>query len=131
MSTGPSSCGVVQLATTSGDENEDDVMAMVLAPTLLLTGDWPDTSAKNFKPFSYYADLIKERNDEALAPEQIQMTLAAMDRCFGDKSVRKMSEAQIISNFGAPDQKMERPGWTIYVYRIQGGRYGERRLLRE
>ena len=94
----------------------------------MITGDQPDTKAENFKPLSYYAGLIRARNDEEMTSVRAKEILAAMDRCFGDKDVKKMSVGKAESLFGPPDEKMHRSGWMILVYRIRGGKYGERWL---
>jgi hypothetical protein len=100
----------------------------MINPVSAIVGIHPDTTAENFKPFSYYAGLIRARNDEEMSSARAEDILAAMDRCFRDKNVKKMSEQKAESLFGPPDERKTKSGWDILIYRIQGGKYGERWL---
>jgi hypothetical protein len=120
------SCGVYQTAVD--DSPDHDAAWALINPVSAIVGIHPDTTAQNFKPFSYYAGLISSRNDEEMTPVRAKEILSAMDRCFGDKDVKKMTVQKAESLFGPPDEKKVASGWTILVYRIQAGKYGERWL---
>ncbi len=113
------SCGVAQLATESDEDRENSTFMMALAPVLLITGDYPDTTAKNFKPFSYDAGLIRARDSAVPNSKETDEILAAMDRCFRMSSVKRMPETEVYANFGPADQRFIKDGQVIYVYRIQ------------
>jgi len=120
------SCGLYQ--AVRDEDSTQGYSFLGLNPVSAITGV-SDTTAENFKPFSYYSDLVQTRNEGAMTPDRAKDVLAAMDRCFGDKAVKKMTEGKIISLFGPPDEKTTQSGWVVYIYRIQGGKYGERWLV--
>jgi hypothetical protein len=113
------SCGVYQVATARDeDERDSTAVIMAIAPVLLITGDYPDTTANNFKPFSYYAELIRQRNAFVPTTQETNEMLAAMDRCFRMPNVKRMSERELDLNFGPADRKMTHAGSLVYVYEI-------------
>jgi len=120
------SCGVYQTAVDTSPDH--DAAWALTNPVSAIVGIHPDTTAQNFKPFSYYAGVISSRNEGEMTPVRSKEILSAMDRCFGEKDVKKMSEQKAESLFGPPDERKATSGWTILVYRIQGGKYGERWL---
>ena len=120
------SCGLYQ--AVRDEDSTQGYSFLGLNPVSAITGV-SDTTAQNFKPFSYYAGIIRARNENEMTLDRAKKILAAMDRCFGDKGVKKMSEGKLTSLFGLPDEKTMQSGWVVYIYRIQGGKYGERWLV--
>ena len=115
---------------TSGDSDEGETKAvmMAMAPVLLVTGYYPPTDSESFKPFAHYAELIRTRNQGEMNKTRAREILVAMDRCFGDKDVKKMSKQKLLALFGPPNDEKVRGGWKILIYQIQGGKFGERWL---
>jgi hypothetical protein len=128
------SCGVYQVVTADPNDDEQGMRAamILMAPPLLITGDWPSTTDKNFKPPSYYTDLIRERHDGAMTNKRADEVLAAMDRLFHDKKIKAMPEVKTEEMFGPPDKRTVRSGSKIDVYQFQSPRgLQERWLVRE
>ena len=70
------------------DSTDHEATAFNLTnPVSAIVGTWPDTRPQNFKTISEDAELIRARND-ARTPAIANDILAAMDRCFGDKTVK-------------------------------------------
>ena len=125
------SCGAIQLAANYNDEEKEEGNAfmMAIAPVLLITGDYPDTKDKNFKSLGYYADEIKGRDAGEMNRRRANEILAAMDRCFADKSVKKLTRQQVENLFGPADEIKIESDRRIYVYKIGGGQFGKRWLV--
>jgi len=120
------SCGVYQAVT---DDSDDHLAALALiTPITAVTGLWPDTRDKNITPLSADEGLIRARDEGEMTPQRAKEILTAMDRCFGDTNIKKMSWPKAESLFGPPDEVKHQSGWTILVYRIQQGKFGERWL---
>jgi hypothetical protein len=112
------SCGVYQ--AVHDEDSTQGYSFLGLNPVSAITGT-SDTTTENFKPFSYYTKLIRTRNTESATPARIEEILVAMDRCFRDPSVKKMSERQIISLFGPADKMVRENGELTYFYEIEDG----------
>lgn len=74
----------------------------------MISGDFPSTQVD--QPLTYYAGLIKARNQGALTSERARDILIAMDKCFHDHSVKKMKESQVLFLFGTPDARLVQAG---------------------
>jgi hypothetical protein len=125
------SCGVYQVVTADPNSDEDGMRAamILMAPPLLVTGDWPDTSSKNFKPLSYYAELILTRHGGEMTQQRADDILTAMIRLFSDESFKTMPETKLMAMIGPPDKRMVRDGQRIDVYQFQSPRGLEERWL--
>lgn len=120
VAAGLCSCGVYQMITTDPNDEEEGLRAAmdIMAPPLLITGDWSDTRAKNFENTSYYTELIRTRNEGKVTPDRSREILAAMDQVFKYTTVKSMTDEQLAKLIGPPDKTIVRSGQTIDVYQV-------------